>query len=123
MFTEHEQMLLLKAKLKIEQVIENKEIENLAISFSGGKDSTVLKHLVESINPNIKSVFCDTGVEYNTIVDFVKRFDLQTNEQNEDMYINISDILNSERRKEIIENKDFQKIIYNKYFQKEKIEV
>ena len=74
MFTEYENMLIEKSKLKIEKVIEDKGIENVAISFSGGKDSTVLKHLVESIEPSIQSVFCNTGVEYNAIVDFVKSF-------------------------------------------------
>jgi 3'-phosphoadenosine 5'-phosphosulfate sulfotransferase (PAPS reductase)/FAD synthetase len=75
MFTEYELMLINKAKLKIEKIIEDKGIENVAVSFSGGKDSTVLKHLVESIEPSIKSVFCNTGVEYESIVTFVKTFD------------------------------------------------
>lgn len=42
------------------------------VSFSGGKDSTVLKHLVESIYPDVISVFCDTGLEYPEIKEFVK---------------------------------------------------
>ncbi len=44
------------------------------ISFSGGKDSTVLKHLVESMGYNVPSVFVDTGLEYPEIRDFVKSF-------------------------------------------------
>ena len=78
MFTDYETMLIEKAKIKIQKVIYDKGVENLAISFSGGKDSTVLKHLVESIEPNIKSVFCNTGVEYNSIVKFVNTFDVIT---------------------------------------------
>jgi 3'-phosphoadenosine 5'-phosphosulfate sulfotransferase (PAPS reductase)/FAD synthetase len=74
MFDDYEQMLIDKAKFKIEKVIESKGIENIATSFSGGKDSTVLKHLIESINPYITSIFCNTGVEYNNIVNFVKSF-------------------------------------------------
>jgi 3'-phosphoadenosine 5'-phosphosulfate sulfotransferase (PAPS reductase)/FAD synthetase len=45
------------------------------ISFSGGKDSTVLLHLVRSIYPNVQAVFADTGLEFPEIKQFVKTFD------------------------------------------------
>ena len=45
------------------------------ISFSGGKDSTVLLHLVRSMYPNIPGVFVDTGLEFPEIRRFVKTFD------------------------------------------------
>lgn len=45
------------------------------ISFSGGKDSTVLLHIARQIYPNIKAVFVDTGLEYPEIKRFVKTFD------------------------------------------------
>lgn len=48
--------------------------KNAYISFSGGKDSTVLHYLVDMALPGnkIPRVFINTGIEYNYIVDFVK---------------------------------------------------
>lgn len=42
------------------------------VSFSGGKDSTVLLHLVRRFYPEVPGVFCDTGLEFPEIRDFVK---------------------------------------------------
>lgn len=40
------------------------------VSFSGGKDSTVLKHIVDSMYDDIPSVFVNTGLEYPEIQKF-----------------------------------------------------
>ena len=45
------------------------------VSFSGGKDSTVLLHIARQIYPDIEAVFVDTGLEYPEIREFVKTFD------------------------------------------------
>jgi len=34
------------------------------MGFSGGRDSIVLRHLVQSIYPEVKTVYCATGMEY-----------------------------------------------------------
>lgn len=49
--------------------------ENVYISFSGGKDSTVLLNIARRIHPDIKAVYLDTWMEYPQIREFVKRFD------------------------------------------------
>lgn len=48
----------------------------MCVSFSGGKDSTVLLHIARQLYPNIPAVFSNTGLEYPEIQRFVKSFDL-----------------------------------------------
>lgn len=48
---------------------------NVCVSFSGGKDSTALLHIVRGIYPDVKAVFSNTGLEYPEIQRFVKSFD------------------------------------------------
>ena len=48
---------------------------NVCVSFSGGKDSTVLLHIARKIYPDIPAVFSNTGLEYPEIQKFVKGFD------------------------------------------------
>lgn len=45
------------------------------VSFSGGKDSTVLLHLVREMYHDVEAVYVDTGLEYPEIRHFVKTFD------------------------------------------------
>ena len=47
---------------------------NVYVSFSGGKDSTVLLDIVRHLYPNVLAVFSDTGLEYPEIKEFVKTF-------------------------------------------------
>ena len=57
----------------IKAVIKKHGIENFYLSFSGGKDSTILHHLIDIALPGnkIPRVFIDTGIEYNSIREFV----------------------------------------------------
>lgn len=48
---------------------------NVFVSFSGGKDSTVLLHLVRSVFPDVEAVFVDTGLEYPEVRQFVNTFE------------------------------------------------
>ena len=47
---------------------------NVYVSFSGGKDSTVLLDIVRHLYPKVPAVFSDTGLEYPEIKEFVKTF-------------------------------------------------
>lgn len=73
--TENE-FLLADRIQKIKSMNELYDLENNAyISFSGGKDSTVLSYLIDEALPNnkIPRVFINTGIEYKKIVNFVER--------------------------------------------------
>ena len=61
-----------RAKRRITEWVDYYGEDGVYISFSGGKDSTVLLHLVRSLYPEIEAVFCNTGLEYPEIVKFVK---------------------------------------------------
>lgn len=61
--------------VKIQSINQQNDLEkNAYLSFSGGKDSTVLHYLIDLALPNnkIPRVFINTGIEYNYVVDFVK---------------------------------------------------
>lgn len=45
------------------------------VSFSGGKDSTVLLDICRKLYPDIEALFVDTGLEYPEIRQFVKTFE------------------------------------------------
>ena len=47
---------------------------NVCVSFSGGKDSTVLMHIARGLYPDIPAVFSNTGLEYPEIQRFVKEY-------------------------------------------------
>ena len=69
----------LEQKIKTTQakIIEFKNAypNGIYVSFSGGKDSTVLLDLVRRIYPDTPAVFIDTGLEYPELKDFVKSLD------------------------------------------------
>jgi hypothetical protein len=66
---------ILKSKQRIREWVYEYGKDNVYISFSGGKDSTVLANLIRQEFPTIPLVFVDTGLEYPEIKEFVKTFD------------------------------------------------
>lgn len=66
--------LLLDRIQKIQSVDRQYDLQNNSyIAFSGGKDSTILHYLIDMALPgnNIPRVFCDTGLEYKLLRDYV----------------------------------------------------
>ena len=59
--------------VKIQSVVRKYGEESFYISFSGGKDSTVLSYLVDKAIPGnrIPRVYADTGIEMKAVRDFV----------------------------------------------------
>lgn len=67
------ELLLIDRIDAIKKIIHKYGEENFVISFSGGKDSTVLSYLIDLAIPGnrIPRVFINTGIEYELITDFV----------------------------------------------------
>lgn len=64
----------IKIKMTLNRIREfyNQLDGQVYVSFSGGKDSTVLLHLVRSLYPDVEAIFFDTGLEFPEIRQFAK---------------------------------------------------
>ena len=60
---------------RIREWVREYGTSGVSVSFSGGKDSTVLLHIVRNLYPDVEAVFVNTGLEYPEIQQFVKTFD------------------------------------------------
>ena len=65
------QAKILMTKRRIESWYEHWDGQ-VYVAFSGGTDSTVLKHIVDSMYNDVPAVFVNTGLEYPEIQKFVK---------------------------------------------------
>ena len=66
---------VIKTKERIREWVNYYGVDGVYISFSGGKDSTVLLHIVRELYPGVEAVFVNMGLEYPEIQKFVKTFD------------------------------------------------
>lgn len=64
-----------KTELRIQEWVNEYGTSGVYVSFSGGKDSTVLLHIVRNMYPDVEAVFVNTGLEYPEIQQFVRLFD------------------------------------------------
>lgn len=64
-----------KSKRRIQEWVDFYGVDECYISFSGGKDSLVMLHLIKQldVNDRIPVVFVDNGLEYPEIKKFVKK--------------------------------------------------
>lgn len=62
-------------KLAEDEYIDECYNGQVFVSFSGGKDSTVLLHIAREMYPDIEAVYVNTGLEYTELQQFVKTFD------------------------------------------------
>lgn len=69
------ELKIAKTKLRIREWVDYYGTSGVYVSFSGGKDSTVLLDIVRQMYPDIEAVFVNTGIEYPEIQSFVKSFD------------------------------------------------
>lgn len=66
---------ILMTKERIRNWINEFGEDGVYVSFSGGKDSTVLLDLVRQDYPNVKAMFVDVSTQYPELKEFVKTFD------------------------------------------------
>ena len=69
------ELKIMLTKQRIREWVTAFSTSGVYVSFSGGKDSTVLLHLVREVYPDVEAVFVNTGLEYPEIQRFVKTFD------------------------------------------------
>lgn len=62
-------------KHRIQTWVDEFGIDGVYVSFSGGKDSTVLLHIARQLYPAMKAMFVDVPTQYPELKEFVLTFD------------------------------------------------
>lgn len=63
---------IVQTKYLIKQAVNEFGLEHVYISYSGGKDSTVLSHIAKQLYPNILHIFANTTNEYPETIKHIK---------------------------------------------------
>ena len=63
---------IIQTKFLIRQAVTEFGLEHVYISYSGGKDSTVLSHIAKTMYPNILHLFANTTNEYPETLQHIK---------------------------------------------------
>lgn len=63
---------IIQTKYLIRQAVNEFGLEHVYISYSGGKDSTVLSHIAKSMYPDILHLFANTTNEYPETIKHIK---------------------------------------------------
>lgn len=69
------EMKVRRTEQRLREFVGQLGVDGVYIAFSGGKDSTVLLNIARRLYPDIPAVYCDTGLEYPEIRQFVRTFD------------------------------------------------
>jgi 3'-phosphoadenosine 5'-phosphosulfate sulfotransferase (PAPS reductase)/FAD synthetase len=64
------ELKIAKTQLRIREWVDAFGENGVYVSFSGGKDSTVLLDIARKMYPNIKACFVNTGLEYPSVRKF-----------------------------------------------------
>lgn len=63
---------IIQTKFLIRETIQEFGLDKVYISYSGGKDSTVLSHIAKNLYPNILHIFSNTTNEYPETIQHIK---------------------------------------------------
>jgi 3'-phosphoadenosine 5'-phosphosulfate sulfotransferase (PAPS reductase)/FAD synthetase len=66
------ELKIAKTERRLDEAVYQFTTNGLYTSISGGKDSSVLHHIVKNRYPDIPSVFCNTTLEYREVIDKAK---------------------------------------------------
>ena len=64
-----------KTEQRIHEWVDRFGIDGVYVSFSGGKDSTVLLDIARKLYPNIKAMFVDVPTQYPELKQFALTYD------------------------------------------------